>query len=291
MSLPQPSADFSRTTEAVRVLNTKTAVPDCGIFIPAANIRSLSHSAKSPFRVLKSHATIINAGSTSTGSSFRYQSTPCAQLPNNPGFEFASSFWEDKKPLHQMLEDAYRQNRMSTASAVRHLHSLRIAAPIFGLVWATGTVRAHVDWASCRDGQKDGPVSKSRKIRHFTADHPQSVLSAPYPGPPEQSLDGIFHEWQLDRPCDILQVYHLIRNIDRWTVGKFRERVAHGINDLVEAVVDKNEEFKPWRRVGDLSPVLASVHKENVNTSATVTSSSSLPSPPKTKNKRKRARQ
>jgi len=190
-----------------------------------------------------------------------------------------------------MLEDAYRQNRMSTASAVRHLHSLRIAAPIFGLVWATGTVRAHVDWASCRDGQKDGPVSKSRKIRHFTADHPQSVLSAPYPGPPEQSLDGIFHEWQLDRPCDILQVYHLIRNIDRWTVGKFRERVAHGINDLVEAVVDKNEEFKPWRRVGDLSPVLASVHKENVNTSATVTSSSSLPSPPKTKNKRKRARQ
>ena len=58
-----------------------------------------------------------------------------------------------------MLEDAYRQNRMSTASAVRHLHSLRIDVPVFGLVWANGTVRAHVDWASCRDDGGDGPVS------------------------------------------------------------------------------------------------------------------------------------
>jgi len=273
VSLPQPSANFSRTAEAVRVLNTKTVVPDCGIFIPEANIRSLSNSAKSPFRVLKNHSTIVNAGSISTGSSFRYQSTPCAQLPNNPGFEFASSFWEDKKPLHQMLEDAYRQNRMSTTSAVRHLHSLHIAAPIFGLVWTNGTVRAHVDWASCRDDEGEGPA----------------VLSAPYPGSKENRLNGNFHEWLLDRPSDILQVYFLIRNIDRWTVGKFRERIGHGINDLVEAIVQKGGKFKPWRRVGNLSPVLANVRKENVNTSATVTSSSSAPSPPKTKNKRKRA--
>lgn len=153
VSLAQPSANFSRTTQAVRVLNTRTAIPDCGIFIPAASIRSLSHSAQSPFRVLKNHPTIVSAGSTSTGSSFRYQSTPCAQLPSTPGFEFSSSFWEDKKPLHQMLEDAYRQNRMSTASAVRQMHSLHINAPIFGLVWSNGTVRAHVDW--CKDEQGD----------------------------------------------------------------------------------------------------------------------------------------
>ena len=64
----------------------------------------------------------------------------------------------------------------------------------------------------------------------------------------------------------------------------------YGINDLVDAVVQKNQTFKPWRRVGDLFPVLVSTRKENVNTSATVTSSSSMPSPPKTKNKRRRAR-
>lgn len=157
ISLPQPSANFSGRAEALRVLNAKAAIPDCGIFIPAASIRSLSHAAQSPFKVLKTHKTVVNAGSTSTGSSFRYQATPSSSLPNTPGFEFASSFWEDKKPLHQMLEDAYRQNRMSTASAVRHLHSMRVNAPVFGLVWANGTVRAHVDWP--RDEEAGSPVS------------------------------------------------------------------------------------------------------------------------------------
>jgi len=85
-------------------------------------------------------------------------------------------------------------------------------------------------------------------------------------------------------------VYHLIRNIDRWTVGKFHERIVLGISNLVEGIVEMDEEFKPWRRVGDLSPVLAGVCKENVNTSATVTSSSSMPSPPMNKNKRRKAR-
>jgi len=161
---------------------------------------------------------------------------------------------------------------MSTASAVRQLRALHVFAPIFGLVWTNGTVRAHVDWASCRDDGGEG----------------LAVLSAPYPGLKGNRLDSNFHEWLLDRPADILQIYLIIRNIDQWTVGKFSERVVQGINDLVEAVVRKDEEFKPWRRVGDLSPVLEIVRKENVNTSATVTSSSSIPSPPKTKNKRTR---
>lgn len=156
ISLPQPSADFSRTTEAVRVLNTKTAIPDCGIFLPAKSVQGLSHSAQSPFKVLKIHPTVTNVGSTSTGSSFRYQATPSSSLPNTPGFEFASSFWEDKKPLHQMLEDAYRQNRMSTTSAVRHLNSMHVNAPVFGLVWANGTVRAHVDWCHDEEGNTVG---------------------------------------------------------------------------------------------------------------------------------------
>jgi len=229
----------------------------------------LSHSAQSPFKVLENHPTIINAGGTSTGSSFRYQSTPRAQLPINPGFEFASSFWEDKKPVHHLLEDAYRQNRISTASAVRHLHSLHVQAPIFGLVWANGTVRAHVDCYREDDGKNP------------------TVLSAPFPGPKDDNVD--FHEWQLDRPGDILQVYFLIRNIDKWTVGKFRERVVEGVDDLVKAIVHKNQKFNPWRRMGDLTTVLADNRKENVNISTTVTSSSSATTPPKAKTKRRKA--
>ncbi|KAF7985320.1 hypothetical protein HWV62_6507 [Athelia sp. TMB] len=266
IQLPQPSADFSRTSQAVRVLSTKTAIPDCAIFIPSASTRALSHSASSPFRVLKGHPSITSMGSTSAQSSFRYQSTPCAALPSIPGFEFASAFFEDKKPLHQMLEDAYRQNRMSTASATRQLYALHIDAPVFGLVWSNGTVRAHVDW--CKDEHGD-PI----------------VLSAPYTG---SGADGAFHEWKLDRPSDILQVYFLIRNIDKWTTGKFCERVIKGVNDLLKAIIVEEKTFKPWRRAGNLTTLLAKVQKENANTSLTGTTSSSVPSPPKAKAKRRR---
>jgi len=260
ISLPQPSQHSSLGAQAIRILSAKTAVPDCAILIPAANIRTLSHSAESPFKTLTRHPTIAKRGSASQGSSFRYQSTPCAQLPDAPGFEFISSLWEDKKPVHQLLEDAYRQNRLATASAVRHLHSLGIKAPIFGLVWSNGSVRAHVDWAK---GEK----------RAYPA-----ILSAPYPGDGEDEADDPFHEWLLDRPSDILQVYFLVRNIDCWTTGRFRERVTKGIEDLAQAVVDKKQKYEPWKRVGDLMPS----RKENINISITTESS---PSPPKARPK------
>lgn len=80
-----------------------------------------------------------------------------------------------------MLEDAYRQNRMSTASAVRQLHSLHISAPIIGLVWANGTVRAHVDWASCRDEQGDGPVSQLSNVISPTIDLVQGRIIGSVP--------------------------------------------------------------------------------------------------------------
>jgi hypothetical protein len=146
ISLPQPPLRANLSSQAAGILNTKTVIPDCAIFVPAASVRSLAHSSKSPFKILKGQASVVDTGSPSKASSFRFQSTPCAQLPDAPGFEFISSFWEDKKPLHHLLEDAYRQNRMSTASAVRHLSSLHIEAPVFGLIWSSGTVRAHVDW-------------------------------------------------------------------------------------------------------------------------------------------------
>jgi len=278
ISLPQPLSHAKMGSQALRILNTKTVIPDCAILIPAATIRSLSHSAKSPFKMLKGQASIVNSGNASKGSSFRYQSTPCAQLPDTPGFEFVSSFWEDKKPVHHMLEDAYRQNRMATAAAVRHLHSLHIKAPIFGLVWAGGIVRAHVDWCKSEEGKAP------------------TILSAPYPGSrnsevsaTEEETSDIFHEWQLDRPSDILQVHFLIRNIDQWTTtGRFRDRVVSGIKDLLENVVHNGERYEPWKRAGDLMhSALANVRKENVNISITTESSAS---PPKPKSRRHRAR-
>jgi len=257
ISLPQPLVSANMGSEAVHVLSAKTAVPDSTILIPGSKIRSLSHSAKSPFKVLKGQKAVVKSGSADKGSSFRYQSTPCASLPDSPGFEFASSFWEDKKPVHQMLEDAYRQNRLATTSAVRHLHSLCIKAPVFGLLWANGSVRAHVDW--CKAGGKV-PV----------------VLSAPYPGDQDLSEDdedtSLFHEWQLDRPSDILQVYFLIRNLDVWTTGKFRDRVVGGVKAFADNVVHKKQSYHPWKRIGTLAP--SKVQKENIVTCTSTASSS-----------------
>ena len=88
---------------------------------------------------------------------FRFQASPATQFPSSPGFEFVGAFLEDKKPGFDMLEFAYRQNRMSCAAALRHLHSFRIEAPVFGLIWADGKVRAHVDWYSSADSAR--PVS------------------------------------------------------------------------------------------------------------------------------------
>jgi hypothetical protein len=130
--------------------------------IPSASIRSLSLSANSAFQVLKRHPSVLKSGTASKCSSFRFQSTPCTAPPETPAFQFVSSIWEDKKPVHQMLEDAYRQNRMATAAAARHLHSLHVNAPVFGLVWASGTVRAHVDWCIKPEGKHKPPVSLSR---------------------------------------------------------------------------------------------------------------------------------
>src|SRR5580698_6321866 len=86
ISLPQP-LDVSGLGAQARILNAKTVAPDCVVLIPAAGIRALSHSAKSPFKILKSHSTVGNSKSTSGGASFRSQCTPCAQIPDAAGFE------------------------------------------------------------------------------------------------------------------------------------------------------------------------------------------------------------
>ncbi|KAG1817800.1 hypothetical protein EV424DRAFT_1324215 [Suillus variegatus] len=279
ISLPQPQDTFQNAFDVPRVLNTKTVIPDCAIFIPASRTRPLSHSAKSPYKLLKNHPAVVKAGNAAKRSSFRYQSTPCAQLPDMPGFEFASSFWEDKKPVHALLDDAYRQNRMSTTAAVRHLHSLGIHAPVTGLIWADGVVRAHVDWCEESEGKT---VFMALQV----------MMSAPYCGPRGRSSNDVFHEWKLDRPSDILQVYFLVRNIDEWTTGKFSEYTVRGVNQMVEKLSSSERTYKPWKRIGDLAPPLkTNALKENHNISVTtVVTSDASPSPPKPKSRRRRRR-
>ncbi|KAJ6621583.1 hypothetical protein B0H10DRAFT_2162956 [Mycena sp. CBHHK59/15] len=275
ISLPQPLVTTNMGTETTRILGTKTASPDCLVMLPAASVRSLSLSANSAFQVLKRHKNVVKSGNASKCSSFRFQSTPCAVPPETPAFQFISSLWEDKKPVHNMLEDAYRQNRMSTAAAVRHLHSLHVKAPVFGLVWASGTVRAHVDWCRTPKDQR-----------------PPVVYSAPFQRTVSEDSDNeddgtdILHEWQLDRASDIVQVFFLIENIDHWTMHGFRDKVIAGVKDLVHSVVKKDKAYEPWKRVGDL--VASALAKENSMTSASTTTSAQSTPPQKSRSRRPR---
>lgn len=154
VSLPQP-LQTPVDLEAARILNTKKSIPDCVVMIPPESIRHLSNSTDSAFKRLKKNKAVKKTGSAVKNSSFAYQATVCHSIPDTPAFEFVSSIWEDKKPVHSMPEHAYRQNRMSTASAARQLHSMHVDAPVFGLTWTHGHIRAHVDW--CQKPQPDEP--------------------------------------------------------------------------------------------------------------------------------------
>ncbi|KAJ7706337.1 hypothetical protein B0H17DRAFT_624226 [Mycena rosella] len=267
ISLPQPLVTANLGTDAARILGTKTASPDCLVMIPSASIRSLSLSATSPFQVLKRHPKVVKSGTASKCSSFRFQSTPCAVPPETPAFQFVSSFWEDKKPVHQMLEHAYRQNRMATTAAARHLHSLHVQAPVFGLVWASGTVRAHIDWCRVPEGKHKLPVVYSAPYRVATSEDEAEN---------EGDAADIFHEWQLDRAADISQVFFLIENIDRWTMSGFRERVIRGVEDLVDGV-NNGKAYVPWKRVGDLPSSAPAKENHTVISAGSTSFASSAP--------------
>jgi len=47
----------------------------------------------------------------------------------------------------------------------------------------------------------------------------------------------------------------------------FHSRVVKGINELVDAVVNKREAYVPWKHVGDLTFPLSTTRKENVSAS------------------------
>ncbi|KIK70825.1 hypothetical protein GYMLUDRAFT_149538 [Collybiopsis luxurians FD-317 M1] len=272
ISLPQPVVT-NLGSEAARILSAKKSIPDCIIQIQSKAIRHLSNSTESPFKQLKNHKAVRKVGSSTKDTSFPYQATIRYSLPDVQAFEFVSSVWEDKKPAHHMPEHAYRQNRISTAAAARHLHSMHVDAPIFGLTWAYGGVRAHIDW--CKKPRQE--------------DHPACiylvVYSAPYVRPmkTQSQDDKEYYEWHLGRASDILQVHFLIVNIDHWTADGFVKRVVDGVADLRKGIIKEKQPFEPWRHSGIIHPRRSLTPMENAELSASILSCT----PPKPKRKTK----
>ena len=91
------------------------------------------------------------------------------------------------------------------------------------------------------------------------------MQSAPFPGldRAEEAADDMFHEWCLDDPGDIIKVWLLIRNIDTWTSGRFRERIIEGVHDLKESVITHGSRYQPWKRAGSVA--LAEVRHRDEN--------------------------
>nr|GAT47826.1 predicted protein [Mycena chlorophos] len=276
VSLPQPTVLANMSGDVNRILGAKQATPDCLLLIPARSLRSLSNGMKSPYHVLSRHPSVVSCGTASKGSSFRFQATPLAALSETRGFEFISSVWEDKKPVHHMLADAYRQNRMATAAATRHLHSHHVHAPVFGLVWASGTVRAHVDWCS-EASNATPPIVYSAPYQRENR-HGRESLSD------DDSDMDVFHEWQLERAGDIVEVFFLCEHIDEWTIKGFKQRVIAGVGSLVEDVTKNGMPFMPWKRTGELMAVSS---KENTTISASSMGSSAESSPAQVQKRRR----
>ncbi|PCH33741.1 hypothetical protein WOLCODRAFT_141782 [Wolfiporia cocos MD-104 SS10] len=191
--------------------DAQTVSPDLGIFIPAARMSELAGDQASPYKELQLYI---------SPSSLQYQCTPCKTLQDEAGFVIASSFMEDKNGHYRGYQDAFRQNRMATTTALRQLHALCIRAPVLGMIWWRDEVRAHVDWWVDRPG-----------------DQHVRIYSAWYPGPKLRSgnkKQRIF-KWSLHKAGDILQ---------------FQQRVMEGIQHLREEVVLHKRTIAWWRRDG-----------------------------------------
>ncbi|KAI5124086.1 hypothetical protein M0805_000901 [Coniferiporia weirii] len=260
--LPQYRTNLEPSAQALRVLKTQTIVPDGAIFVRASEVKSLSSARGSAYKRINANTSTKQICGPETERAFRYQATPCTQPQSSPCFEFVSSFWEDKKPGCEMLEHGYRQNRMASAAALRHLHALYVNVPVFGLLWTDGKVKAHVDWC-LRDGK-----------------HP-SIFSAAYPAVSHPELDfSDFHEWDLYKPADILSVFLLVRNLDIWTANTFRKRVEDGVNALTKAVVEDGRPYVPWKGIPQKATVLRTTSYSNSeNTPPTSASISPFPTP------------
>ncbi|KAI8981245.1 hypothetical protein BD414DRAFT_419862 [Trametes punicea] len=274
ISLPQPVPTHTIRADAVRTLNAKVARPDGALFIPTHYLAELCKSEQSPYKVL-CRSVRRRSGTVGGESSFRYQSTVCARLPQTRVFEIASTFWEDKKPSQDDLHVAYRQNRMATTAALRQLHALNVRAPVFGMVWAEGKVRAHVDWWEVKNGEIVSMIYSAAYGGSGTKD--------------ERRRSAACYEWDLAEPADIIQVYLLMRNLDRWTTGPFCEAVIAGVKDLARRVQAGQLTVMPWRRSGDLVRLVGrKVGHPEFTSAASLSASSAAAAPVKRKVKKRK---
>ncbi|KAL5495091.1 hypothetical protein ACEPAI_553 [Sanghuangporus weigelae] len=254
IQLPQPlPTKLPVPPTSRRIISTKIIVPDGSMFIRAASLQKLSQARSSAYKRINEHPSTKRTCGHDGESTFRYQATPALRPQPTPMFEFAGAFLEDKKPSCDSLEHAFRQNRMACAAAQRQLNSFCIESPVFGLIWADEKVKAHVDWCL-----KEG---KHPKI--FSAAYPGSIAieeadqeengtspsaasrSTAYSQPVLEASE--FFEWDLFEPADILCVFIVLRNLDRWIAHGFRDRVLRGINARVKAVVEEDKPYMPWR--------------------------------------------
>lgn len=199
--------EHKASKKAIPNLNARTLRPDGSLFIPEDLLTELTDGVESPFNFLARHKKANNSASHGGASSFKWQSTLCSKLPARPGFEIASCFWEDKKPEQEVLDVAYRQNRMATTEALRQLHALNIQAPIFGLVWSEGTVRAHVDWW---EEKESGFVSAwmALSVLQYLDSYLDRLLCRPRTPAPRarqdggnSSMTGIFRDREISSRC------------------------------------------------------------------------------------------
>lgn len=84
--------------------------------------------------------------------------------------------------------------------------------------------------------------------------------------------------WNLENEADIVSVYLVLRNIDRYTEGRFKRRIHSGLVSLVQDVERKGKMYQPWKRKN------SEVHQRQARTgrllpSVSAASDSTTPSP------------
>lgn len=76
-----------------------------------------------------------------------------------------------------------------------------------------------------------------------------STTTATHGPPVRESSSNLFHVWKLDKESDILSVFLLLRNIDNYTEGRFKQIIMSDLEKFVQAVVEKDGKvYRPWKR-------------------------------------------
>ncbi|PCH33743.1 hypothetical protein WOLCODRAFT_135292 [Wolfiporia cocos MD-104 SS10] len=188
------------------------------IFIPSKHIGELSSSAKSPYKQLNAHPSIMEKRS-GIKPPFWLQVTPLWNPIPPSSFEFASCFMHGSRASQ---EEARRLTKMATTAALRQLRSLCISSPVYGLAWHETRVTADIAW--CTDFSNKFPKIHSTSYKNAAT-----------------------KSWDISKQKDILRVFLILRNIDRWTVNQFHDEICRGVGTMRDRVMAGEEKITPWR--------------------------------------------